>query len=173
MKMVDDVILSLTVLILPAGCATPRTTFQADGDPPRNVTVSGSAREVRAVYGVLRKIEVADSNERLDDIVSLYTPDAMWLPPNRPVERGIETIRGHYDRLFRENDVTVRIFEEEILVSSPLAVCTGTTDVGLIPRDGGAAMRRCDRFLMVLRQDDGVWRMSHLMWFPACGAARK
>jgi uncharacterized protein (TIGR02246 family) len=125
--------------------------------------------DVQAVAQVIRDIESADTAGDLDRVVALYGPGATLAQPAGDEIRGENAIRDHYRRLFEQSDLNVAIYIDELNARRPWAYCSGTTAVAATPRTGGEPQLRRDRFLMVLRRVNGVWRVHRLSWWPLAG----
>lgn len=120
-----------------------------------------------AIKRLLNQIATADSAGDLDGIVSLYSDDAILLPPDRPILRGIDTIRQHYQKLFGHYKLEVTVHAQEIGIAGDWAHSLGTTTVRSFPRTGSQITQSIDKYIMLLkRAQDGNWKIHRLMWSP-------
>lgn len=119
------------------------------------------------VEKVVNDIIAADMAGDLDTVMSLYSDDAILLPPGGPDIKGNEAIRSHYERLFAATDLEIENETHETIVSGNLAMTRGVNRVTAIPKAGGPAKFGRDKYVMVLEKDvAGSWRISHLIWAP-------
>lgn len=99
----------------------------------------------------------------VDKVLSLMTPDAVFLVPGQPPMRGRDgfgaSMRGLLATHRIESDSTV----DEVEVCGDLAWCRTTLEVRVLPLadEGGKAMRRAGHTLSVLRKNSGgAWQLA-------------
>ncbi|MCG8409475.1 MAG: SgcJ/EcaC family oxidoreductase [Phycisphaerales bacterium] len=130
--------------------------------------------DVNAIGHLLDQIAAADSVGDLDGVTASYTDDALLLPPDRPVLRGIDAIREHYQKLFDRYDLKVTIRSDEIHIAGDWAHSVGVTFVTSLPRTGGQAVQSQDKYMMLLKRTrDGHWKIHRLMWSPVFRGSRR
>jgi uncharacterized protein (TIGR02246 family) len=123
---------------------------------------------VRAVCAVATDIIAADNARDIERVLGYYTADANLMPPGEEAVSGIEAIRPRYERLFSKFNPRIEARVDGACVSTDLAFVRGHNGGRLVPLDGSEALELDDVYLMVLRrEEDGGWRISHLMWHPA------
>lgn len=126
--------------------------------------------EVKRVEAVAHGLMAADNVRDVEQVVELYAPDAIMLPPNESPVEGIAAIRPRYEAFFETHQPALRFIIEETRVVNNLAYVRGRTR-GTI-RDLGRQTEQTinDVFLMILkRTDSGAWKISRLMWHAAGG----
>ena len=130
-----------------------------------------AADDVASIRARLAALEAADAAGDVDAIAACYDEDAKLLPPAGGEVRGREAIRAHYAALLAHASLEVAIRSDALHVAAPWAFDRGTTRVVVTPRDGSEPRRERDRYFMILyRGDDGVWRVSRLIWSPQADA---
>ena len=132
-----------------------------------DILLTGCAHPEHAgIADLLSRIERADSNEDLPGVLSCYSDDIVWIPPDGSVVRGIDSIRNRYQQLFAENDLTVANRAEGIKEGAGVASVSGLTHVSRTPRAGGPRLTSRDRFIMLVRDSASGWRVHMLGWWP-------
>jgi uncharacterized protein (TIGR02246 family) len=101
----------------------------------------------------------------IDRLLSLYTDDAVRIPPNEPALIGKEEIRSNFqqiiDQFTEENDSTV----VDVKIGGDLAFVRGNwTDIQT-PKAGGEALNLNGNFVVInQKQLDGSWKTICEIW---------
>lgn len=97
------------------------------------------------------------NSKNVEQILGLYTDNSVFMPPNAPLLRGREPLKSFYaDLVTRVSDV--KLEAGDIAGHGPIAYESGsyTMNVGTA-RDRG-------KFLFVLRNMAGNWRLEYTSW---------
>lgn len=131
---------------------------------PRAIVHEGA---VAALEGLI----AGDNDEDLARVLAAYTEDAVWLPPASELVSGKVAIAERYRALFQRYDVRMKIAIDDVRAGARIACLRGRTNGTLVPKLAGEPILVDDKFLAVLvAGEDGVWRVSHLMWSPRAPA---
>jgi ketosteroid isomerase-like protein len=91
-------------------------------------------------------------------VKAFYSPDAALMPPNSPVIRGADQIRGFWQGLIDAGGADVTLETSQIESSGDLAYGIGRYTFTL-PSPGGERARQSGKYLVVFRrQSDGSWQ---------------
>ena len=128
-----------------------------------NNTASFSPSEqVEAATSVLRRYEAALNGADVDAIVSLYTPDAVFMAQHRNPAVGRAEIETAYREIFRmiRLDITFEI-DEVVVVSSTVAYArtrsAGTTTI--LANDAQVTEANQELFVLVRDDQSSGWRI--------------
>jgi ketosteroid isomerase-like protein len=99
----------------------------------------------------------------VDDILSIYAENSVFMPPNEPVIRGKEALRTFYDDLLKSGATGLRLNVGEVSGHGPLAYESGTYEMDVKRASGGGAHDR-GKYLFVLRKMGETWRYEYSMW---------
>ena len=99
----------------------------------------------------------------VDDILSIYAENSVFMPPNEPVIRGKEALRTFYDDLLKSGATGLRLNVGEVSGHGPLAYQSGTYEMDLKPETGTPGRDR-GKYLFVLRKMGETWRYEYSMW---------
>ncbi len=101
----------------------------------------------------------------IDRLLSLYTDDAVKIPPNKPALIGKEEIRSNFqqnfDRSTNENDSVV----VDVKIGGDLAFVRGTWKAIQTPKAGGESLNFNGNFVVInQKQPDGSWKKICDIW---------
>lgn len=124
-----------------------------------------SVREIRAVAdGIIE----ADNASDIERVLGYYATDAVLMPPNEGPVRGHEAIRPRYEGLFANFAPEIEARIDEACAEGDMGFVRGHNGGRLVRRGSDSARPLDDVYLMLLRRDeDGMWRISHLIWHRA------
>ena len=108
----------------------------------------------------------APLSEDVDLIVSMFTDDAIMMPPNDSTLFGKDEIRSWWKEYFEFFRIKSSVeTEHEITVAGDQAFVRAGFSVTIVPRGRGARIRDDIRSLTVWSYaPDGNWKISHQIW---------
>jgi ketosteroid isomerase-like protein len=113
---------------------------------------------------VAEGIVAADNRRDLRQVVDYYANDAILLPPGEAPVAGRDKIRPRYEALFAGFTPEIELRIDEACAGAGLGFVRGHNGGRLVSRASGETRLLDDAFIMMLRLDAGVWRISHLIW---------
>ena len=146
----------MAVFALSAGlsaCSGPKE--QAFGTP-----------DAQAIRQVTSTLETAFNAKDVDKILSLYTDNSVFMPPNKPLLRGRGPLKGFYEGLLSGGSTDLKLTPEDVAGHGPLAYESGSYSMM-----NGATHDR-GKFLFVFRNMGGNWKIEYTSWssdLPAPG----
>ena len=145
------IIFFLSVAILSIVACTQKIDIEAD---------------VEALKRVPQEWDAACNAGDVDGLMSLYTNDAIRLPPNSPALKGKDAIRDDFNSYFDQNTgIESGGTVDEVIVCSDLAVIRGTYTGTATPMVGGEPIRDTGRWVdFHKRQPDGSWKIYYSIW---------
>lgn len=114
----------------------------------------------------VERIVAADNARDLAGVLAAYTDDIVWLPPNGDMLRGRAALRARYEPLFAGFQPHMAVEVVDARSSGVMGFAWGYVKGSLTPVEGGDAVPVDDKFLAVVRHEDGEWRVARLMWGP-------
>jgi uncharacterized protein (TIGR02246 family) len=111
------------------------------------------------IAAVNRQFEEAARKGDLDRLASLYTPDAMAMPPDGPLVKGRDAIKQMWGSLAQSiglKDVRLDTLDLELVGDTGCEVGEAT-----ITHGGGTAVVK---FVVVWKKTDGQWRLHRDIW---------
>lgn len=143
-------IISVLALALAAGaCAGPN---QAEFTKADREAIQKANADLVAAF---------NAND-IDGIIPLYSAESLLMPPNSTSMRGPDAVRSFYQGLLNEGAVTLQMESEEINGHGPLALQSGS--YVMVVNGKGRASRDRGKYLRVLRNTAGTWRIEKTIW---------
>lgn len=93
----------------------------------------------------------------------LFTDGGVVMPPNASTVRGTENVRIHYQKRFDQGASDLSLEPQTIAGSGALAFASGDYRLVMAP-PGGQSQRDRGKFIFILREINGRWRLDHLMF---------
>jgi ketosteroid isomerase-like protein len=103
----------------------------------------------------------------LDELVALYTPDAILLPPDGAPITGRPSIRQYCATFFVDWEVVeAQSTIDEVIVAGDWAYSRGHFTETTRSRDGGTTIAETGKFSGLWQRgpSDGMWRIARDMW---------
>lgn len=148
----------LSILGWLALAASPAWTAQARECRPETP-------QVGEALAVADGIVAADNRGDIEAVLEYYSADAVLMPPGEAPVVGRGSIRPRYEALFADFAPAIEPVVEEVCAEGNLAFVRGRNTGRLVSRTSGSARTLDDVYLMLLRREaDGKWRISHLIW---------
>jgi len=158
-RLVGSVLAASLILAL-GGCAVTEEERLSRG---------GDRYELAAIEDLHRKDMAAARNGDLEDLVSLWSEEAVAMPPRGPMVAGKSAIRrmieGNLAQLVDFEVVEYVLDFEEVEIFGDHAVEYGTYRGTYRSKADGATVRGRGKLMRVLeRQPDGTWLVARSIW---------
>lgn len=129
-------------------------------------TPASSDKDAAAVKSLLNLQYVTATNAGdVAALVSLYTGDAIRMPPNEPSVAGREAIRSWMQAMTDRFTIKIAFPQIEVEVAGDWAFVRGTYTLALTPKTGGERTEDRGKFVdFDKRQPDGSWRIYRDIW---------
>lgn len=115
--------------------------------------------DAEAIRQTAAQLSAAFNAKRLDELVTFYADNSVFMPPNAPLLRGREPLQEYYKSMFDRGVTKLELQPEEVNGHGPLAFESGTyaTSDDKGGRDRG-------KYIRVLRNTAGSWRTEKTIW---------
>ena len=102
----------------------------------------------------------------VEQFLECFDPDGVQLPPNQPVNIGIERIRAWIGGFMGAFETEFALDPQDVdFAGDDVAVERGAYEIRITPRGGGALQRDVGKYVTTWgRAPDGGWRMTRDMW---------
>jgi ketosteroid isomerase-like protein len=127
---------------------------------PKQAEFTKADRE--AVQKANSDIVAAFNAQDVDSIIPLYSAESLFMPPNSPSLRGHDAVRSYYRGLMEEGAAKLQMESNEITGFGPVALQTGTYVLQV--NGGGKLSRDRGKYVRVLRNTGGTWRIEKTIW---------
>jgi len=116
--------------------------------------------------------EVYAANVRSGDLqgyASMYSEDALWMPPDAPDRRGVEDILEAFEMQVAKQDTDPTFTAEEIEVMGDFGYVIGTSLATIHPKNakGDSAsneIRKKFRAVWLMKKEDDIWKIDRQIW---------
>jgi uncharacterized protein (TIGR02246 family) len=132
--------------------------IQADTNLREVDRMNNDEQEIRNLIGTwLRATREGD----VDTVLSLMTPDVVFLVPHQPPMVGRDTFAEALRAVLGKNTIETSSNIDEIAVFGDIAYCRTRLDITVRSAHEGTPMLRTGHTLSILRRcDDGKWRLA-------------
>ena len=97
-------------------------------------------------------------------IASLYTEDAVEMPPNEPLIKGRAAIQQHYEKLFKMGKISrFTLTHLETQSSGSIGYDVGTYNQSMMP-EGGSERAETGKYTVVLTRSGGEWKVAYAIY---------
>ena len=105
----------------------------------------------------------AFNDKAIDQVLSIYAENSVFMPPNQPIIRGKDALRTFYDDLLKTGATNLKIDVAEVSGHGPLAYQSGSYEMDVKGASGAMAHDR-GKYLFVLRKLGDTWRYEYTVW---------
>ena len=112
----------------------------------------------QAIRQASTALESSFNAKDVDKILALYTDNAVFMPPNKPLLRGRGSLKGFYDGLLTGGSKDLKLTVSDVAGHGPLAYESGSYSMvnGTVPDRG--------KFLFIFRNMAGTWKIEYTSW---------
>ena len=146
--------LALSFLLFIASC-TPVVMWEA----------AETEADVEAINSLRDEFIGLDNASDAAGLASLYTNDAVLMPPNQAAVTGNQAIESWFQTTFDQFTTEFTVASEELEVVGDWAFDWGAYMTALTPKAGGEPTEDRGKYIVILRkQVDGSWRIVRDIW---------
>jgi len=121
--------------------------------------------DVDAINSLRDKFIALDNASDVAGLASLFTNDAVLMPPNQAAVTGNQAIESWFQTTFDQFTTEFTVASEELEVVGDWAFDWGAYMTALTPKAGGEATEDRGKYIVILRkQVDGSWRIVKNIW---------
>jgi uncharacterized protein (TIGR02246 family) len=131
--------------------------------------------ETDSIHQLIGQFIAAYNAKDATKVSRLFTDGGAVLPPNASTVRGTENVRIYYTKRFDQGASDLAIQAQTVAGSGSLAFASGDYRLTMAP-PGGEPQRDRGKFIFILRERNGEWRLDHLMFssdFAPAGPATR
>lgn len=120
--------------------------------------------EKAAIEKLLFSYRDALNASSTDRVLPLYTANGIFMPSNAPTATGQNQVKSAYDFVFKNIQLNIEFFIDEIEVHSNIAFARTTSKGTTLIHATGQTVPEENRELFVLQKDNGQWRIAQYMF---------
>jgi ketosteroid isomerase-like protein len=122
--------------------------------------------DIEAVRNWVKESYAAADSGDVEDYISFWVEDVIWMPPNAPIIQGTSAIKEILQPYFEQLTIHREISAEEIEINDDFAFTRINSDEKYTPRTGeGESIEASFKAIILLqRMADGTWLGTHYIW---------
>ena len=114
-----------------------------------------------AIRALIARWLDATRDGKVDEVLELMAPDAIFLTAGQPPMQGHEAFADTLRHVLNANAIESSSEIDEVEVAGDMAYCRTTLSVTVISKHGQVPLRRTGHTLSILRKGaDGKWRVT-------------
>jgi ketosteroid isomerase-like protein len=112
----------------------------------------------QAIRAATSTLETAFNAKDVEKILAVYTENAVFMPPNKPLLRGRASLKSFYDGLMSAGSKDLKLTPADVAGHGPLAYESGSYSMmnGTVPDRG--------KYLFIFRNTNGSWKIEYTSW---------
>ena len=112
----------------------------------------------QAIRAATSTLETSFNAKDVGKILTLYTENSVFMPPNKPLLRGRDSLKQFYDGLLNGGSKDLKLTPTDVAGHGPLAYESGSYSMvnGTVPDRG--------KYLFILRNMNGSWKIEYTSW---------
>jgi len=112
----------------------------------------------QAIRQTTSTLESSFNAKDLDKLLTIYTENSVFMPPNKPLLRGRPSLKQFYEGLLRAGSKDLKLTPADVTGHGPLAYESGSYSM----MNGDAHDR--GKYLFVFRNMGGNWMIEYTSW---------
>ncbi|NOX92216.1 MAG: DUF4440 domain-containing protein [Gammaproteobacteria bacterium] len=130
-----------------------------------SVQTNTHATEMQHIKEVILAYGKAMNASNVDDVLSLYAKDAVFMPAKEPTATGQAQIKAAYEHEFKTIDLDVNIVFDEVVQNGNLAFARTRSEGQLkILATGKVVSTESYRAFFVLKKIDNEWKIARFLF---------
>jgi uncharacterized protein (TIGR02246 family) len=153
-------IMAVMVLIALASCKN-ESKHQTN---KLNQNTMEQTTEKTAIENLLFAYRDALNASDVSKVMPLYTSDGVFMPSSAPSAVGREQVKGAYEFVFKNIQLNIAFFIDEIEVIGDYAFARTISKGSTLIHANGQTVAEENRELFILQKVDGQWKISRYMF---------
>jgi uncharacterized protein (TIGR02246 family) len=148
------------MLLIIASCQSKKDRRLSSNEDKTEV----ERREKIAVEKSLTAYRDALNASDVNAILTIYTSHGVFMPSNAQTSVGKDQVRGAYEFVFKNIQINIHFFIEEIVVSNDYAFVRTTSKGTSLIRANAQTVPEENRELFVFQKENGQWKIARYMF---------
>ena len=143
----------VSILAISLGIFTVGTVF----------AVISNSDEVK-IRELISEYQTALNNEEIEKIQTLYSNQAIFMPPEIPAINGVEEIISTYEYLFSQFDFKLKFDIKEVAISENFAYVYSNSEGTITLESDGTEETSKNQEIFILIKEGDDWKISRYMF---------
>ena len=153
-------ILLLAAIISISACQTKTSEDQINNQNKAETETI----EKQKIENLLFSYRDALNSSDVSKVLPLYTKGGIFMPSGAPTSIGTEQIKGAYEFVFSNIQLSIEFFIDEIIVNGEYAFARTTSKGSTLIHATGETIPEENRELFVLQKENGSWKIDRYMF---------
>lgn len=121
--------------------------------------------ETGRVNNIIYKLIEADNHSDIEAVLRSYTDSIEFYPAGKPFTKGIATIRKSYEKLFKENRLSIQTTILQTKIVEDNAIVTGINRGSVTSLTDSSINQLNDKYIAIMvRTANNEWKIDKLIW---------
>ena len=120
--------------------------------------------EKREIKNLLFTYRDALNASDVSKVLPLYTEDGIFMPSGAPTSIGTEQVKGAYEFVFSNIQLSIEFYIDEIIVNGEYAFARTTSKGSTLIHATGETIPEENRELFILQKENGSWKIDRYMF---------
>ncbi len=152
--------ITATLLLVIASCQTKGQNQLSNNQNKTEMEI----KEKLAIEKLLFSYRDALNASDVGKVLALYAAQGVFMPASAPTSVGQEQVKGAYEFVFKNIQINIEFFIDEITVTGDFAFLRTTSKGTSLIRANGQTVPEENRELFVLLKENGTWRIARYMF---------
>jgi uncharacterized protein (TIGR02246 family) len=150
----------MAAIILISACQTKNSDNQINNQDKGEM----EAIEKQEIKNLLFTYRDALNASDVRKVLPLYTEDGIFMPSGAPTSIGTEQVKGAYEFVFSNIQLSIEFYIDEIIVNGEYAFARTTSKGTTLIHATGETVPEENRELFVLKKENGSWKIDRYMF---------
>jgi uncharacterized protein (TIGR02246 family) len=155
-------ITGLMLLVLLASCQEVKTNNPISKQTKSNDIMDKQNKQ--QIEALLQEYKKSLNSSEAELASSLYSKDGVFMPTEAPSATGTEQIKGAYEFVFSQIQLTIEFYIDEIVIEGDMAFATTTSKGTTLIHANGQTVPEENRELFVFEKINGNWKIARYMF---------
>ncbi len=159
MKTTKNILLVAMALIIVGSC---NTESKKQINSSKTKTMEKQAKQ--EIEQLLMDYKGTLNTSNAEKATSLYSKDGIFMPSGAPSAIGKEQIKGAYDFVFSQIQLTIEFYIEEITIENNFAYAVTSSKGTTLIHATGNTVPEENRELFIFEKENGSWKIARYMF---------
>ncbi len=153
-------ILLMTAIISISACQTKNSDNQIKNQDKGKIETIAKQEIKNLLFTYRDALNASDVSK----VLSLYTEDGIFMPSGAPTSIGTEQVKGAYEFVFSNIELSIEFYIDEIIVNGEYAFARTTSKGSTLIHATGETVPEENRELFILQKENGSWKIDRYMF---------
>lgn len=150
----------LAILLVLTGCQSKVDNQNSFNNQKSKEMENEKIAVEKLLYSYRDALNASDTGK----VLPLYTANGVFMPSSAPTAIGHDQVKGAYDFVFKNIQLKIEFFIDEIEVHGNIAFARTTSKGTTLIHATGQTVPEENRELFVLQKDSGQWKIARYMF---------